>query len=199
MNKQEFIEKLRARLSGLSQSDVEERISFYCEMIEDRMEEGLSEEEAVRAIGNVDEIAEQIVAEKPQVFPEIEEPAPKRKIKTWEIVLIAVCSPIWVSLAVAAVAVAIALFATLWAVVVSLWATFGGLIGGALGGVIGGTVFICGGKNITGVVVITAGIVCAGLAIFLFFGCKALTKGAVWVVKESFNAIGKRFEKREVA
>ena len=59
MRKQEFLAKLRKGLSGLPQDDIEERLIFYSEMIEDRKEEGLSEEEAVAAIGSVDEIVAQ--------------------------------------------------------------------------------------------------------------------------------------------
>ena len=47
MNKQEFLVQLRNALSGLPKDDIEERIEFYSEMIEDRIEEGLSEEEAI--------------------------------------------------------------------------------------------------------------------------------------------------------
>ena len=39
MNKQEFLAELRKRLSGLPQADIEERIVFYSEMIDDRTEE----------------------------------------------------------------------------------------------------------------------------------------------------------------
>ena len=46
MSKQEFLEQLRRGLPGLPREDIEERLKFYSEMLEDRMEEGLSEEEA---------------------------------------------------------------------------------------------------------------------------------------------------------
>lgn len=59
MNKQEFLKELRGRLAGLPEEDIDERLTFYGEMIEDRMEEGLSEAEAVSAIGSVDEIVTQ--------------------------------------------------------------------------------------------------------------------------------------------
>ena len=51
MNKQEFLSGLRKGLCGLPQDDIEERLSFYGEMIDGRIEEGLSEEEAVSEIG----------------------------------------------------------------------------------------------------------------------------------------------------
>ncbi len=43
MNKQAFLTQLRKGLSGLPQEDIEERLAFYSEMIDDRIEEGLSE------------------------------------------------------------------------------------------------------------------------------------------------------------
>lgn len=60
-----FLSELRNRLFGLPGEEIEERLSFYNEMINDRMEEGLSEEEAVAAIGPVEEIAEQIMSTAP--------------------------------------------------------------------------------------------------------------------------------------
>lgn len=56
MNKQEFLAALAEGLTGLPQADVEERLAFYGEMIDDRMEEGLTEEEAVKEAGPVQDI-----------------------------------------------------------------------------------------------------------------------------------------------
>ena len=58
MNKQEFLSLLKQKLSKLPKQEIKERITFYSEMIDDRVEEGLSEEEAVLEIGNIDEIAD---------------------------------------------------------------------------------------------------------------------------------------------
>ena len=51
MRKQEFLVQLRKGLSGLPQDEIEERLTFYEEMLDDRIEEGLSEEQAVLAVG----------------------------------------------------------------------------------------------------------------------------------------------------
>ena len=85
MTKLQFLFALRDRLTDLPKSDLEERLHFYSEMIEDRMEEGLSEEEAVTAVGSVDEIAGQIASE----IPSPKKVSAKRHWKTWEIVLLA--------------------------------------------------------------------------------------------------------------
>lgn len=63
MTKSEFLHRLREGLSGLPQSDVDERLMFYSEMIEDRIEEGMSEEEAVAGIGNIDDIISEIAGD----------------------------------------------------------------------------------------------------------------------------------------
>ena len=61
MDKAQFLEELKRRLSGLPQSELEERLLFYSEMIDDRVEDGLTEEEAVAGIGSVDALVEQIM------------------------------------------------------------------------------------------------------------------------------------------
>ncbi len=102
MCKQAFLAELEARLSGLPQDDIAERLTFYSEMIDDRMEEGLSEEEAVAGIGAVDDIVSQIVAETPFTRIVKEKVTPKRALQTWEITLLALGSPLWIVIAATA-------------------------------------------------------------------------------------------------
>ena len=109
MNKQEFLEELREELMGLPQDEIEERLDFYSEMIEDRMEEGLSEEVAVAEIGIPAEIAAQIIEDIPLTRFVVEKVKPKRKLKVWEIVLLVLGSPIWVPLLLAAIVIALAI------------------------------------------------------------------------------------------
>ena len=199
MRKQEFLDALRARLSGLPKQEVEERLGFYAEMIDDRIEEGLAEEEAVSAIGSVNEIAGQIIADVPLAKIAKEKIKPKRRLRAWEIVLLALGSPIWISLAAAALAVIFAIYVSLWAVIISVWAAFGSLIAGALGGAAASVIFICQDNAFTGIAAIGAGIVCAGLAIFMFFGCKAATKGTLLLTKSIIFSIKKRLVGKEEA
>lgn len=197
MHKQEFLLQLRKKLSGLPQDDMEERLTFYSEMIEDRMEEGLSEEEAVLAVGSVDEIVAQVVADMPLAKIAKERIKPKRRLKAWEIVLLALGSPIWLSLTIAAAAVILSLYVSLWSVIISLWAVWGSLIGCALGSAAVGIVMVCNGNALAGTAMIGGGIVCAGLLVFLFFGCKAATKGILMLTKKFALWIKNCFMKKE--
>ena len=57
-------------------------------MIDDRMEEGLTEAEAIAGIGSVDKIVTQIVAETPITKLVREKVKPKRSLQAWEIILL---------------------------------------------------------------------------------------------------------------
>ena len=196
MTKQEFLTRLRTRLGGLPREDVEERLSFYGEMIDDGMEDGLTEEEAVAKVGAVDGVASRIPEEFPLPFAQ-KKSRPKRSMKTWEIVLLAVGAVVWVPLAIAALAVVFSLYAVLWSVIVSLWAGFAALIGGAVGGILGGAAIAAMGIPLSGLALVGAGLVCAGVTVLWFFGCKAATKGAALLTKGIFVGIGKCFGRKE--
>lgn len=184
MNKQEFLSQLRKGLAGLPQNDIEERLAFYGEIIDDRIEEGLSEEEAVSAVGSVSEIISQAVAEIPFSKIAKERIKLKRRLNAGEIVLLILGSPIWLSLGIAALAVIFSLYIVLWSVIVSLWAVFGSLAACFIGGILSGVIFVTGGKGASGVVMLAAGIICAGFSIFMFCGCKAATKGILMLTKK---------------
>ena len=199
MNKSEFLGALRKGLHGLPQDDIEERLAFYGEMIDDRTEEGLSEEEAVSAVGAVNEIVAQTVADTPLAKIAKERIRPKRRLKAWEIVLIALGSPIWLSLAIAAAAVILSVYVSLWAVIVSLWAVFVSLAVCAVGSVLMCIFFIAGGSGAQGLVTLSAGLVCAGLSIFMFYGCKEVTKGILILTKKFAVFIKNCFMGKETA
>ena len=198
MSKQEFLAQLRKGLSGLPRDDIEERLTFYSEMIEDQIEEGLSEEEAVSAIGCVDEIVAQVVAEIPLMKIAKERIKSKRRLSAGEIVLLALGSPIWLSLGVAAFAVILSLYISLWAVIISLWSVFVSLAACSIGGVLACVIFAVGGNGASGIAMLAAGIVCAGLSIFMFYGCKAATMGTLLLTKKMAIYIKNCFIKKEV-
>lgn len=197
MTKHEFITQLRDRLSELPEREVEERLSFYVEMIDDRIEDGRTEQEAVADLGSLDEVVAQIVADIPLLQIAKKRIKPTRRLKAWEIVLLAVGSPVWASLLIAALAMLIALYASFWAIIVSLWAAFGSLAGCALGGVVSGFALSMGANVPAGLALIGAGAVCAGLSVLLFFACKAATKGLVVLASKTVLAVKRCLIKKE--
>lgn len=196
MNKQDFLEKLREGLSGLPESDLEERLNFYGEMIDDRVEEGFSEDEAVKDVGSVDEITSQILSETPLSKLVKEKIKQRRRLSAWEIVLLVLGAPIWLSLMIALFSIVISIYAAIWSVVVALWSVEVAVIGCALGGILSAGVFAYQGNGIICVAVLGAGIICAGLSILVFFGCRAVTKGILILTKKIVLLIKNCFVKR---
>lgn len=189
MNKMQFLLELDKMLSQLSETEKVDWLRFYSEMIEDRMEEGLSEEEAVAAIGTVRDIAAQITSDQPA--------GTAKKRNPWMVLLLILGSPIWIAILASLFAVVLTLYISLWAIVISLWAVFASLAACGLAGVAGGIGFACGGHVLPGIALSGAGLVCAGLAILLFFGCRAATKGTAILGKKLFMLIKKCFRKKE--
>lgn len=186
MDKKTFLKKLSKELSKLPKAEQKERLAFYSEMIDDRMEEGMTEEAAVAS-----------VTAREVLLPDT--PGEKKKWKTWEIVLLAVGSPVWASLLIAAAAVVLSLYVSVWAVLISLWSVFASLAGSGIGCVVGGVILICTGEVASGIATIGIGLVCAGLSIGAFYGCRWLTKSMVQLTQTCFAGIKSKFAKKENA
>ena len=63
MNKEEFMLALRGYLAGMPKADLERTLQYYREMIDDRMEDGMSETQAVADVGDPAELAASILLE----------------------------------------------------------------------------------------------------------------------------------------
>jgi uncharacterized membrane protein len=215
MTREQFVKKLKCELSSLPSEELEGRLAFYSEMIDDRIEEGLSEEEAVAAIGDVDEIIAQLKADGQTLCKEtddsnpyskgtftVAEPKPdvaptKKKMPAWAIVLIAVGSPIWISLGAAAFIILLSAYIVIWAVAGSLWALPVSLAGVCLGGIAVGVVDIVIGNALLGITLIGAAVACAGLAIFAGFGCYHLTRLAAYLSRVIAKGVIRLFRRKE--
>ncbi len=187
MTKNEFLDILRSRekLFGLSEEDIAQSISFYGELIDDRIEDGMSEEDAVADVGSPEEIAAQILSEIPLSKLVKEKIKPSRRLRAWEIVLLSVGSPIWLVLLIVSLAVLISLCAVLWSLVVLVWAVGVALVGAFLLGIAALVLLCMHGSVGAGLVIFGLGVFCAGLAVFLWFGAMAATKGAWWLSKKT--------------
>jgi uncharacterized membrane protein len=193
MNKEQFLSSLEDRFNGLSKEDIAERLAFYSEAIDDRMEDGLTEEEALAQLGSVDSIAAQIVNDAERQRPVKE----KRRMGALEIVLLILGSPIWISLLAACFSVVISLYAAIWAIVIALWAAEVAMAAGSIGGIFGSVLFFSSGNVPGGFAILAAAMVVAGLAIFFFYGCIAITKAAAILTKKSAIWMVRLFIRKE--
>lgn len=197
MTKREFLDELRRRLSDLNDADFEASVAYYEEMINDRMEDGLSEEEAVKEIGTPAEAASHILEEMSLGKLIKARLNAKSKLPVWVIVLLIVGAPIWLSLLVSAVSAVFSAYASLWAVVASLWVIVAAFVVSAFASLIAAPVLFVMGFGWTGLASIGAALFLAGLAIFAFVGGFYATKGMCWLTKQIFLLIKRLFVRKE--
>ena len=189
MNKREFLTALAKRLSALPQSDKEERLAFWGEMIDDRIEEGLSEEDAVADIGDIDSIAESVAAQIPLGKLVKEKVKPKRSLRAWEIVLLVLGFPLWFSLTVAAFAVVLALYISIWAIIISFVAVDVSLALCALCGLAFSAVLAFRGSVSAAACLFGTALISAGVFILLLLLTKAMIKGVARLTKKSVSGL----------
>lgn len=194
MTKNEFLIALHDRLSGLPQDDVNTYLDDYSEIIDDRMEEGFSEEDAVAALGAVDAIAAQILLSvsaqqsAPSPAPAADTP-PKRAMATWQLVLLIITSPIWLSLLLAVSITVFSLLIALWSIIIALFATAVAFAASGIGCLIAGVALVCAGFGMTGAMCIGIGMMLSGVMILFFLGCSAVGKSGVFAVKAVMRLI----------
>ena len=193
MTRQEFITALREKLLNLPRKDTDERIGFYEEMIDDKIEEGMSEEEAIASVGTIDSIYAQMLEEIPFIEIIREKIKQKKRANGGKIALIISAFPIWLSLLAVAFAIYISLAAALWSIIISFWAVFVSFAASTPIGVIVGLFNAFSGNVLFGLALIFSGIILAGLTILAFYGCRYTTKWSAVLTKKTFLGIKKIF------
>ena len=201
MSKYEFLTNLRAKLWALPEEDKQRSIDYYAEMIDDRMEDGLSEEEAVAAIGDLDEIVQQILSETPRppavMKKEEEQKKQKRKVSWWETLLLVLGFPVWGSLLITVAAVVFSVWISLWSVVIALYATAFALAVGAIGLLVAAFSLLWIRRFGKGAVLVGGALVCAGSAILVFLLSNLAAKGLAALTKLIWNGITGIFQRKE--
>lgn len=197
MNKYEFLGRLRERLAGLPPKDIDASLDYYAELIADRIEDGMSEEEAVAAMGSIDEIVAQILED--TSLPKLvkEKVRPKRALRTWEILLIVLGFPLWLPLLIAFASVIFSILVAIGSVVISVFAIAVAIGACALAFIVAGLICFVTAKEALGTILIGASLICAGLCILFFIGATYASKGILWLCKKGIYAIKSCFVGKE--
>lgn len=191
MNKREFLRSLSASLRGMPRGERAQSLEYYGEMIQDRMEEGLSEEEAVARLGSADEIARQILegggAQGRQ----------GRRAPVWMIALIVLGSPVWLTLLFAFLAVVLAAYIVAWSLIAALYAVLLGMAVCGPCGALGLVAEIVKGNFALAVLLLGGGCALLGLALlalpWLNRATVAVARASAWCAQ----GILRIFERRK--
>lgn len=197
MTKSDFLAELSIRLNGFSREDIAASLAYYNEMIDDRIEDGASEEEAVAAIGTPAQAAAHILEDMPLGKLLKVKLSGGKKLPTWAVILLIVGSPIWIALLASIFSVVISLFSAIWSVIISLCAAWLAFAVSPLAGIFLLLVSTVQGNLGGGLVLLGVGCMLGGLSIFLFKPCLFLLKGGWFLTKKLFLAIKRCFIKKE--
>ncbi len=171
MNKEQFIAELRQRLSQLPLSEIDKSAAYYEEMIDDMVEDGKTEEEAVAALEDVGIIAERILQETPIHTLVKSKVKPKGGWNVLAVILIILGTPVWLPLALAFAGIVLALYAVVWSLLVAFIALVVCMVFGGAAVFIAAVLLLsstpAGAAFLSG-----CALICIGLGILLVLGLK---------------------------
>lgn len=198
MTKNEFILRLADALKGLPREEADKSLSYYSEMVDDRMDDGMNEEEAVASLGDPEEIADKIKDELPFLT------AAKARVKSRErkglvTVMLILGFPLWFSMLAVFAAVMLVIYVCIWAVDAALWSAVAAFAAAALGCLVGSGVMFITGFWPYSFFVLGGGLVSAGIAALLFLGVLWSTKQMIRFSAWLFKKIRRVFFGRKVA
>lgn len=197
MNKHEFLLKLSQKLADLTQEDIDKSLDYYSEIIDDSVEDGQSEDEAVEALGSLDEIASQIlsdstVTKKPQPLQ------PKKQgFAALAIILIILGFPLWFPIVSTIFSLVLTAYVIIWTMVVVLYAIVFAFAATSAAGFVMFTHSLITGDIISAFIFLGAALAFVGITILSVLFANLIAKLIIKLSKWIFCQIKKCFTKKK--
>lgn len=198
MTKSEFIEEFLKKAELLPKEEKRKSLLYYSEMIDDKIEDGMSEEEAVASLGSIDALVDGVIGDMTMSnavktsINRVKKNVPKGILVT---VLIILGSPVWFSLLIAAVCVLFSLIVSIWAVAVALCASVFALGISAVALLAVSVIRFFSLGAVSGVYVLGASLIVAGISMLIFVPVKHLCVGCFKLSAWFAGAIKRLFVK----
>lgn len=182
MNKKEFLDDVRGRLAGLPEADIDKALEFYEESIQDRIDDELTEEQAVAGVGTPEEIAQQILMDTPlsKIVKANIKTSERKSVRVWEIILIVLGFPIWFSVLMALFAIALAIAIVFLALIIVFFAIVLAFGVAGIAGIFASIMSLAGGNGMSALTTLGVSLILIGLALLLFIPAKAVT---LWLIE----------------
>ena len=198
MKRDEFLKDLKKKLAGLPQEDINNRVDFYNEMIDDLCEDGLSEEEAIEKLGPVDDFVKKVANETPLINIVKEKAKPKRSLHGWEIALLVLGFPLWFPLLITFLCLCLVAYILLWVLVIVTYSVTISIITGTISGAVLAISGLSTGYMAAAGFYIGFTIAGIGLTILLFYACKYATIFSFKLAKKIILKIKLSFKKSSI-
>ena len=116
MKKNEFLNSLKSRLKAFNESEVKSIMDFYDELIEEKKENGLSEEEAIASFGDMNSIVNKVSADLVLTRSNNQTSNPAKNF----LIILGICaSPILIPIGIALSAVVFSLIVVVFSLLIS--------------------------------------------------------------------------------
>ncbi len=190
MTKNEFTEELKSRINHLPKSERKKLLQYYYEMISERMEEGMTEAQAIDALGNLDEL----FAEFP---PAKKEPKKGIKLRAWHIIMLIIGAPLWIPLIAVMLCLVLAFYIVIWALVICFYVVFVALAASGFAITMASFISIFYGGAPYFFLLFGAGAVVSGFAILWLLVCNLFAKAMAKVTAKTAKGLFRFFFKKK--
>lgn len=192
----EYLSALESGLKQLPEEERKKQVSYYKELFADMKEEGLGEEEIAEKLGSPKKAAEEIMVEMPLPLLIKSRVKPQKgwTVLTW--ILLILGSPIWLSIAIALLAVVLSVYVVIWSLIVVLFAVVLAIL---LAGAFGIVLFAVNLKVALApsLLILGLGLICLGLTVPAFWGFIAAAKGVCRLTGQIAKWIRSLFIRKE--
>ncbi len=178
MTKLEFLRALENRLRQLPEAERRRQAEYFAEMIDDRIEDGCSETDAVNSLGDVGSIAERVLQVMPLPVLVRSRMKPRNGWTALTVVLLVIGSPVWLPILLGLLTVVLSVYVVFWSVILVLFSAVLAIGLGGLGLMLS-AVMSFGAAFILALMPLGGGLICLGLSIFAFFGALAVARALV--------------------
>ena len=196
MNKTDFMLQLNNALhkAHVPQNEARDAVQFYAECVDERVEDGATEAEAIEGLGSIDSIVESVVADLPKAARGIGRLDSGNK--ALKVILLVLTFPVWGSILVSLALVATALIAVLWSLLAAAAALWIACITAGLAGIAALVHGAANGAGQAGALGFGIGIALSGLAVVLLplmvYVCRwlafATVRLSLWVSRPFMKA-----------
>lgn len=189
MTKNEFTKVLKGRINHLPKAERKKILQYYYEMISERMEDGMTEEEAINALGNIDELLSEYT-------PVTKEERRGMKLRPWHVIMLIIGAPLWIPLVAAMLCLVLVFYIIIWALVVVAYAVFAALAVSGFSCIAGAFFVLFSGGAPYFFGFMGLGAVLSGFAILWLLVCNLFAKAMAKVTAKTSKGIFRFFFKR---
>lgn len=196
MTKREFLQALRRGLSQLPPDELQKQLAYYEELLNDMIEDGMTEQEATSKLGDPIALSMKILQDQPLNRLVKNKVRPKNGWTGAAIAALILGAPLWIPLLIALLSVALAVYAVIGVVVVVLFVVVVAIILSGIALIIGSFAAVTTAFPLS-LLVLGGGLCLIGLGILAFWGAVVAAKWIFKLTREFIRWVKSQFIRKE--